>query len=372
MTLPSSGPLTLSQIQTEFGGTSSTSLSEYYAGGAFVPAGTLGNSGPIPSSGTIKISQFYGASKAFVFTQVFTGGANGPLNVKSAAILAGWDQVVPLNAIITVGQTTGRSLLSSNDATIPAFDTGSTFPGGTILKLVMIGNASYVSGLGGNGGNGADVAGTVFGTPTAGGNGGIGMKVSYPLIIDTTASPSSKIAGGGGGGGGGPGNYYTFNGITHVVSGGGGGGGFPLGLGGAGSTATQGNLPGSSVISVGAGGDARQGPLPSGNYEPGNPNSTTLFEQTPPAPAPPVSLVRITTTAGIGGQPGSPAAPGQPVTQMRAPSPSPPGVFVPEAVDGANGSVGGAGVVGTAIDGISLVTWLGGSTIANTYGPTIN
>lgn len=63
MPLPSSGPLTLAQIQTEFGGTNPISLNEYYAGGAFVPAGTTGTHGAVPSSGTISIRNFYGTSK---------------------------------------------------------------------------------------------------------------------------------------------------------------------------------------------------------------------------------------------------------------------------------------------------------------------
>lgn len=62
MTLPTSGPLSLSDIQTEFGGTNPISLSEYYAGGANVPSGTSGTNGPVPTSGTISISDFYGTS----------------------------------------------------------------------------------------------------------------------------------------------------------------------------------------------------------------------------------------------------------------------------------------------------------------------
>lgn len=63
MPLPSSGPLSLNDIQTEFGGTNPISLSEYYAGGANVPAGTTGTYGAVPSSGTISIQNFYGTSK---------------------------------------------------------------------------------------------------------------------------------------------------------------------------------------------------------------------------------------------------------------------------------------------------------------------
>lgn len=74
MTLPTSGPLTLADIQTEFGGSNPISLSEYYAGGAYVPAGTTGTYGAVPSSGVIGIRNFYGTSK-ILDTQTVTSGS---------------------------------------------------------------------------------------------------------------------------------------------------------------------------------------------------------------------------------------------------------------------------------------------------------
>lgn len=62
MPLPSSGPLSLNDIQTEFGGTNPISLNEYYAGGGRVPAGATGTFGPVPSSGAISVQNFYGTS----------------------------------------------------------------------------------------------------------------------------------------------------------------------------------------------------------------------------------------------------------------------------------------------------------------------
>lgn len=62
MTLPASGSISLSQIATEFGGSAPHSLSEYYRGGANVQ-----NRPPnvaIPTSGTIKLTDFYGASSS--------------------------------------------------------------------------------------------------------------------------------------------------------------------------------------------------------------------------------------------------------------------------------------------------------------------
>lgn len=60
MPLPSSGSISLSQIAAEFGGTAPHSLSEYYRGGGLVPD-TPANA-LIPTSGAIKLSDFYGAS----------------------------------------------------------------------------------------------------------------------------------------------------------------------------------------------------------------------------------------------------------------------------------------------------------------------
>jgi len=67
MTLPSSGPLSIANIQTEYGGSDPVGLNEYYAGGTYVPTGTSGVNGPIPSSGTIAISDFYGTTVGNIY-----------------------------------------------------------------------------------------------------------------------------------------------------------------------------------------------------------------------------------------------------------------------------------------------------------------
>jgi hypothetical protein len=60
------GSLSLSEIQTEFGGSGEIGLNEYYAGNGLVNPGTVGypsgSAVAIPSSGAISISNFYGAS----------------------------------------------------------------------------------------------------------------------------------------------------------------------------------------------------------------------------------------------------------------------------------------------------------------------
>lgn len=66
MAIPSSGTISFTTIQTEFGGSNPIGLNEYYAGGGLVPPGTSGTNGPVPSSGTISVGSFYGTSAATV------------------------------------------------------------------------------------------------------------------------------------------------------------------------------------------------------------------------------------------------------------------------------------------------------------------
>ena len=62
MALPGSGTITIDDLRTEFGATSTRGLSDFYRGGAFVPD-TPANAG-VPTSGVIQLSDFYNASGA--------------------------------------------------------------------------------------------------------------------------------------------------------------------------------------------------------------------------------------------------------------------------------------------------------------------
>ena len=70
MTLPNSGRLGLSNIQSEFGGGNPANISEYYRGGRYVPNASTNNS--IPTGGKIDISDFYGTSN--IITNTFSAG----------------------------------------------------------------------------------------------------------------------------------------------------------------------------------------------------------------------------------------------------------------------------------------------------------
>ena len=95
MTLPASGPLSLSDIQTEFGGSNPISLSEYYAGGGLVPAGTSGTYGAVPSSGALSVQNFYGTSNYIpvyiedLFSSFLYNGNGGAQTITNGIDLSG-------------------------------------------------------------------------------------------------------------------------------------------------------------------------------------------------------------------------------------------------------------------------------------------
>lgn len=62
MSLPSTGRISLGNVQSEFGGSNPIRLSEYYAGGSYVVVGTSGTSGSIPSTGSISLGRFRGSA----------------------------------------------------------------------------------------------------------------------------------------------------------------------------------------------------------------------------------------------------------------------------------------------------------------------
>ena len=187
MALPSSGTLSLAQIQTEFGGSNPISLSEYYRGGPYV---TTNNTG-VPTSGSISISNFYGAVKQFAFT--ISSNLSTPQNLRTLALAAGWNGSDALLA------TLGTNVIISSDTTgSPALTINGSFPNG--LGFV---NNGYVVGMAGTGG----LSGTV-GNP-----GGTALTVSSVVSITN----NGVLAGGGGGGG--AGLVWGWNGLDRSCSG---------------------------------------------------------------------------------------------------------------------------------------------------------
>ena len=70
MALPEAGTISLTDIQAEFGGPTPISLSNYYKGGAYVL--TTDYAPNVPTSGPIRLSDFYGAKRTSLTTVTFT------------------------------------------------------------------------------------------------------------------------------------------------------------------------------------------------------------------------------------------------------------------------------------------------------------
>ena len=103
MALQTSGAISLSEIQTEFGGSNPISISEYYG------------SGGVTGSGEISLTDFYGTSNRVVIN--LTTGATNNYNIynnRGGTYSAGSSDI-----ILTVNGRVG----STSTAT-PAIDTG--------------------------------------------------------------------------------------------------------------------------------------------------------------------------------------------------------------------------------------------------------
>ena len=78
MALQTSGTITIGDLRTEFGDTGSSSLSEFYRGGSLVP--NTGTNAAVPTSGTISLSDFYGAAavaQSWQWVQTYTSMGEG-------------------------------------------------------------------------------------------------------------------------------------------------------------------------------------------------------------------------------------------------------------------------------------------------------
>ncbi len=306
-----SGPLPLSEIQAEFGGTNPISLSEYYRGGGLVPNGPTQNNG-IATSGAISMGSFYNSVRSFVFRPVIASNT-GPYNLRAAAVGAGWDQTTPLDALVTVN---GGVAVGASSTGNYAFDTGSGFPAGSVLALR---NAGFITGVGGNGGVGSGaIVSTLIGG-SGGGGGGPALIARYPISIDNSGG---TIGGGGGGGGGGAGRLVDEGKGGFSSSGGGGGGG------------------GRASIAANAGGGAGG---PGGRSAGGGGGTGTFSAAGGGGGAAPVGTGGLTT--GGGGTGGGWGSGGGAGAAGNYPLPT------------AGGPYGG-GPAGSAVDGNGNITWI--------------
>jgi len=249
MAVKGSGALSITtDIVGEFGGVAPHSLSEYYGGGTYVPAGA--NPG-ISTSGAINFGSHYGAVAATVLT--VSSNVNN-YDIGAAAIAAGGDKSTPVILTINAGVTVGSTSTSN-----PAMYTGTGWSAGTTINITNNGSivgssgtntVGWSSGNGGNAGRGGQatsynnrhgVSGQAgsngTGSAESANNGGNAFEHSQTadnnlsVIFDTVGTRTGGSNGaktlyaGGGGGGGGGGGYFESCYQSWYLGGGGGGGG---------------------------------------------------------------------------------------------------------------------------------------------------
>ena len=177
MAIKSNGPLSFSEIASEFGDTAPHSMSEFIRGGGKVPqAGANGN---IPASAAVmRFSHFYGAVNVIAYT-----ASNGTNLNASTAFGSSWSDNVPKELVIPSGVTIGSTSTGTAALILP------TGMGGSLT----IKNSGSIQGAGG----------------AVGATGGDAILVQVSGI--TIENSGTIYAGGGGGGTGGNGTFTTYS-----------------------------------------------------------------------------------------------------------------------------------------------------------------
>ena len=286
--LQSSGAISLSDIQTEFGGSNPVSMSEYYRDasytnhdGAGVP--NLAVNSDIPNSGTVSMDDFHATVGSVTIT--ISSNNTGSWNLRNTLTASpySWDGSSPIAIylVINSGVTLAASATShyALDCVLHATS-----------MLTIINNGTIV-GKGGAGGAG----GAATGLPTGGSAGAAGgPAIRVQTIGAGCVITNNHIIGGGGGGGGGNGSTRNYgqsqdsenqcSGGTHIAGAAGGkgrDGGNPAGnangaagtrggnYGAAGTAGSSGANTGGTCPSTGYPGGAGGSPGGAAIYRPG-------------------------------------------------------------------------------------------------------
>jgi len=94
MAVTSSAPISITDLVTEFGGSTPHALTEYYRGGSLVP--DTATNASVPTSGAISLTNFYGSSSVTAWSTTMTvGGITGKLSEAGYGSAGGGQNVTP-------------------------------------------------------------------------------------------------------------------------------------------------------------------------------------------------------------------------------------------------------------------------------------
>jgi hypothetical protein len=216
--IPSSGAIKFSDLKTDFGDTSPSSISEFYKGGGKVLSTVDGDTinSSVPASGEVSLSDYFNAKGYFVHTI----SANvSDVDLPSVLSTAGWNGSQPVYLIVNANIYVYGLPRSSTMSPGIKIENNTSNP-----YYITIKNNGYIFGAGGTDvGNGAApteaikcsgsnaVYLTIKNTNFINGGGGAGKQITR----QTSSSSSQYFGGGGGGAGGGHGDgLFYFNGSS--------------------------------------------------------------------------------------------------------------------------------------------------------------
>lgn len=214
MAIKTSGPISIQDIVNEFGGNTPHSLNEYYRGGGLVPDVSLNNN--VPTSGTISLEDFYGATNAtFVTYQLIGGGGGGGYGQEdgggSGRAPDGGQSTLSGVGVSDTGTVTAAGGRGGNNGDNSYSDSGSRQgqasvfgPGGAAIGNGAPGRNAPADSYGAGGGGAGGDSPSSFDSSGNGGDGGFAgeLKTATVAIAYGTVLTVTIGAGGAGGTGG--------------------------------------------------------------------------------------------------------------------------------------------------------------------------
>lgn len=201
MAIQTSGSISLNDIQNEFGGTNPINLNEYYRGGGRVSNAPQNQN--IPTSGSIKLNDFYGSANVILVAyQMIGGGGGGGSGLHDNDPSSGFGDNGTATTITGVGVSLTaaggaggqNAAISYNTMTGRAGQDSIYGPGGAGGTNNTAGSPAPATSYGaGGGGGGGDNPSTFDSSGRAGRGGSAGTYLSGSFTVPNGSSVSVTV-----------------------------------------------------------------------------------------------------------------------------------------------------------------------------------